>query len=396
MKHIASVILTLICSLSFLSCRPQATAKKEYLNYAVHLSNSQLQHDPQLWMADGVQKPKWDYTQGLMAKAILATYLATHDTAYLDYVYDFADYFINEDGTIKTYKKSDYNIDKVNGGPFLYMLSSIRPEPRFMAAIDTLYQQLLSHPRTTEGGFWHKKIYPHQMWLDGLYMAEPFYAQYAAVHGIQDLYDDIRLQFETIDRHTYNAQTGLNYHGWDEAREQIWADSVTGCSPNFWGRSMGWYLMAMADALDFIPQEHPAFSSIKNLLNRSAANILRYQAPETHLWYQVLDKPDAEGNYLEATCSAIFCYTFAKAANKGYLPQEYKHEAELVFKGLEDNLLVTNTDGTLSLTHCCSVAGLGGKQQRDGSYEYYISEPQRNDDPKGLGPLILAALELAK
>ncbi|MBQ9339448.1 MAG: glycoside hydrolase family 88 protein [Paludibacteraceae bacterium] len=396
MKHVHITILSICIFLFLTACSHKTNTALDYKSYAVKLSNSQLTHDPQLWMADGVKKPKWDYTQGLVAKAVLATYIATGDSAYLRYVYDFADYFINEDGTIKTYKKSDYNIDKVNGGPFLFMLQNLCPEPRFAAAIDTLYQQLLSHPRTTEGGFWHKKIYPHQMWLDGLYMAEPFYAEYASAHGLHDAYTDIQLQFETIDRHTYDSLSGLNYHGWDEAREQIWADSVTGCSPHFWGRSMGWYMMAMADALDFIPAEHPAFSSIKSMLNRSAANILRYQDPDTGLWFQVLDMPQAEGNYQEATCSAIFCYTFAKAANKGYLPKEYKAEAERIFKGIEKHLLINNEDGTLSLTHCCSVAGLGGKQQRDGSYNYYISEPQRNDDPKGIGPLILATLELAK
>ena len=398
MNRICILGLAALAALDFILCSHtnNALSKSYYMSYAVHLSNSQMQHDSQLWKADGVRKPKWDYTQCLMAKAVLSTYLATDDTAYLNYVYDFADYFINEDGTIKTYNKAKYNIDHLNGGPFLFMLNVLRPEPRFAASIDTLYQQILTHPRTSEGGFWHKKIYSHQMWLDGLYMAEPFYAQYALTHGLNEAFDDIQLQFATIDSHTYDPASGLNYHGWDEAREQMWADSVTGCSPNFWGRSMGWYVMAMADALDYIPQEHPAFASIQQLLNRSAANLLRYQDEETHLWWQVLDKPQAEGNYLEATCSAIFCYTFAKAANKGYLPEAYRHEAELIFKGLLDNLIVENTDGTLSLTHCCSVAGLGGKQQRDGSYEYYISEPQRNDDPKGIGPLILATLELAK
>ena len=393
MKRVCRSFVILFSLLFVLgSCSEQ---KDDYLYYAKRFTDSQIKHDPQLWMADGVQKPKWDYTQGLIAKAVTTAYIATGDTAYLNYVRDFADYFIEEDGSIKTYKKSDYNIDRVNGGSFLYVYYSICPEPRIAAAIDTLYCQLLTHPRTTEGGFWHKKIYPWQMWLDGLYMAEPFYCQYAATHGLQEAFDDIQLQFETIDRHTYDSLSGLNYHGWDESKEQTWANKETGCSANFWGRSMGWYVMAMVDVLDNMPEDHPAYQSIKSMLQRSATNLLRYQDEDTHLWYQVLNEQEREGNYIESTCSAIFCYTFAKGANKGYLPESFRAEAEKIFDGIIKNLVIENADGTLSLTHCCSVAGLGGKQQRDGSFEYYISEPQRNDDPKGIGPLILAAIELS-
>lgn len=383
-----------------------------YLDYATRFADSQMAHDPQLWQADGMKKPKWDYTQALIAKAMLQAYQATGKEKYLKYVQEFADYFIHDDGTIETYKKSDFNIDRVNGGSFLYVMNDIQPEERFQKAIDILYDQLKDHPRTNEGGFWHKKIYPHQMWLDGLYMAEPFYCRYAKEHGdslgtfriehpfVQATFNrgywDIILQFSLIDRHTYDLASGLNYHGWDESHEQAWSDSITGCSPHFWGRSMGWYVMAMVDVLDNMPKEHPGYTVLQAMLERSAKNLLKYQDKKTHLWYQVLDKQGEAGNYQEATCSAIFCYAFAKAANQGYLPKCYKKKAQQIFDGLVKNLVVENADGTISLTQCCSVAGLGGKPYRSGSYEYYIGEPIRNDDPKGIGPIIFAALELAK
>lgn len=379
--------------LMFTACQQE---KKYYLGWAERLADSQMVHDPELWQSDGVKAPKWDYTQGLIAKAMLETYKATGKEAYVDYVRGFADYFIQEDGNIVTYKKSQFNIDRVNGGTFLLVMNELFPEHRYEAAMDTLYSQLKDHPRTSEGGFWHKKIYPYQMWLDGLYMGEPFYCAYAKAHNIQEAFSDVQLQFETVDKHTYDVHSGLNYHGWDESKEQQWADSVTGCSPNFWGRAMGWYLMAMCDVLDNMPKEHPGYTSILSMLQRSAETLRHYQDPEKKLWYQVLDCQEKEGNYLEATCSAMFCYAYAKGANQGYLPKEYKQYAKEIFAGIIEHLIIENEDGTVSLTDCCAVAGLGGNPYRDATYEYYIHEKVRNDDPKGIGPLIMACLELAK
>lgn len=389
------LFLTLICSLTLQAKTPKHEPEY-YLSYARLFANSQMAHDPQLWRADRVKQPKWDYTQALIAKAMLQAYQATGDERYFKYVMEFANYFVNDKGEIKTYKMSDYNIDRVNGGSFLFVLNDIQPEKRWQLANDRLFEQLVNHPRTKEGGFWHKKIYPHQMWLDGLYMAEPFYIRYAVEHGMDKGAVDVANQFRIIDRHTYDKRTGLNYHGWDEALEQQWADPKTGCSPNFWSRSMGWYIMAMVDVLDYMPEGEGRQDLLK-MLRRTAKNILKHQDKKSHMWYQLTALPKQQGNYLEATSSAIFCYAFAKAANRGYLPKKYKKEAQKIFDGMVDNVFKFNEDGTISLTNCCSVAGLGGKPRyRDGSVEYYLSEPIVDNDPKGVGPIIFAALELAK
>ncbi len=394
MKRIV-LFLTMLCSLSLFAKTPKHEPVY-YLSYARLFASSQMQHYPELWQTDNVKQPKWDYTQALMGKAMLQAYQATGNEQYLDYALKFADYFISQDGNIKTYKMGDFNIDRVNGGSFLYVLNDIRPEKRWTIANDILFKQLQDQPRTKEGGFWHKKIYPYQMWLDGLYMAEPFYIRYAVEHNMDKGVQDVANQFRLVDAHTYDKKTGLNYHGWDESREQKWADPETGCSPNFWSRSMGWYIMAMVDVLDYMPEGENRDMMLK-LLKRTAKNILKYQDKKSHMWYQLTALPKQEGNYLEATSSAIFCYAFAKAANRGYLPKKYKKEAQKIFDGMVNNVFVMNDDKTISLTNCCSVAGLGGKPRyRDGSVQYYLSEPVIKDDPKGVGPIIFAAIELSK
>lgn len=396
MKRIV-LFIALACSLSMFAKKQPQHESAYYMSYANKFAMSQMVNNPELWMTDRVKQPKWDYTQALMAKAMLQVYQATENKDYLNYVMDFANYFISKDGEIKTYKMEDFNIDRVNGGSFLYVLNDIMPESRWEKANDRLYEQLLKHPRTNEGGFWHKKIYEHQMWLDGIYMAEPFYIRYAVEHDLKEGVDDVVKQFVLIDKHTYNPETGLNYHGWDEAKKQQWANPETGCSPHYWSRSLGWYIMAMVDVLDYMPKDHEGYQIIKDMLNRSAKNLLKYQDKKTHMWYQLTALPNQTGNYLESTSSAIFCYAFAKAANRGYLPASYKEEARKIFDGMVNNVIVFHEDGTISLLNCCSVAGLGGKPKyRDGSAAYYVSEPIVANDPKGIGPIIFAALELAK
>ncbi len=400
MSHAPQFLAAIVvCSLMGCGTRATQEPKTDYLQCAVRIAQSEIRHNPELWMADFLTKPKWDYTQGLIAKAMLETYLVTGDTTYLAYVEAFADFFIQEDGSIRTYDLSKYNLDRVNGGNFLYLLDSIAPQPRYQAAIRLLRSQLATQPRTSEGGFWHKQIYPSQMWLDGLYMAEPFYAHYALWDSTADtdaIFDDVVLQFSVVDKHTLNPATGLNYHGWDESRAQAWADSLTGCSPHTWGRAEGWYVMAICDVLDYLPQDHAGRARLIAILNRVCNALLPYQDPATGMWYQVPDLPEAEGNYTESTCSAMFCYALAKGARMGYLPAEYRTIAARAFDGLWKNAVVANEDGTLSLTRCCAVAGLGGTPYRSGTYDYYIHEKIRDNDPKGIGPLILAALELNK
>lgn len=395
MKHHLLILPLLL--LTFVSClRLTEQTKEYYTGCAVRLAESQMAHNPELWQSDYVKKPKWDYTQGIIANAMLQVFCATHDSAMLHYVQQYADYFIQPDGSILTYKPSDYNIDRVMGGYFLYDLYNINPRPEYLLAIAALREQLNTQPRTSEGGFWHKKIYPHQMWLDGLYMGEVFYARYAVSNRQPELFDDIALQFLTIDRHTHDEVTGLNYHGWDESREQQWADSVTGCSPNFWSRSIGWYEMALVDVLELMPADHPQREALVGILQRVSKALLQYRDADSGMWWQVTNYPGREGNYLESTSSAMFCYAFAKGARLGLLGEEYLTCARETFSGMMKTVARENADGTISLTQCCAVAGLGGNPYRSGTYEYYISETIRDDDPKGIGPLIMAALELAR
>ncbi|MBR1564693.1 MAG: glycoside hydrolase family 88 protein [Paludibacteraceae bacterium] len=395
MKNRLIILLTIVFALLSCSSEPELT-RKDYLAFASCLSRSQMAHNPELWQSDYVKKPKWDYTQGIIANAMLEVYLQTGNNSLLQYVQHFADYFILPDGNIQVYDQQKYNIDHVAGGNFLFTLDQIASKPEYQKAIALLRQQLLTQPRTSEGGFWHKKVYPHQMWLDGLYMGEPFYARYAAAYNQPELFDDIALQFLTVDRHTCDPRTGLNYHGWDESREQQWADSLTGCSPNFWSRSIGWYEMALVDVLELMPADHPQRNALLQIFQRVSKALLNYQDKQTGMWRQLTVFPVGNGNYLESTASAMFCYAFAKGARLGLLPEKYLHYARHTFNGMRRTVIRQNPDSTVSLTQCCAVAGLGGKPYRDGTYRYYVSEPVRDDDPKGIGPLIMATLELAK
>ena len=396
MRKYNIVILSIVAIFCFLATACQQKTDNYYVSQAIKLADSQIAHNPELWQSDFTVKPKWDYTQGLIAEAMLQTYSVSKDTAYLNYVKHYADYFILPDGQIRTYKLSQYNIDRVMGGYFLFDLYKLYPKDEYLAAIELLREQILSQPRTSEGGFWHKYIYPHQMWLDGLYMGEVFYARYAIEKDEIGLFDDIANQFLTIQKHTYDSVTGLNYHGWDEAKEQIWANPETGCSPNFWSRSIGWYMMAMVDVLEMMPKHHPDYNEIKNTFSALSASLIKYQDTDTKMWWQVTNRQGDEGNYIESTASAMFCYSMAKGARIGLIDKSYRQIAKDIFSGIEINMIQSNDDGTISLNNCCAVAGLGGKNNRNGSYQYYISEPIRQDDPKGIAPLIMAAIELSK
>ncbi len=363
------------------------------LEMAVKMADSEMKHFPEPWAVDFNPKPTWNYTQGLIAQAMMKVWKENNNEAYYNYAKWYADKMIDSTGFLSAYKIENYNIDAVNSGKFLFDLYENTKDERYLKVIHQMRDQLRTHPRTSEGGFWHKQRYPHQMWLDGLYMGAPFYAQYAQYFNQPELFDDIVKQFQLVHKYTYNTESGLNYHAWDESKEQKWADPVTGRSPHYWGRAMGWYAMALVDVLDFIPQEHPGRADILKILNQVAEGIKKYQDAETGLWYQVLDQGSREGNYLEATVSSMFTYSLLKAVRKGYISSDYKIVATKAYNGIVENLIKDNCDGTISLTKCCSVAGLGGEPYRDGSYEYYISEPIRDNDPKGVGPFIMASLE---
>lgn len=366
------------------------------LPYSVRMADSEMQRMPDPRLIDFRPKPKWEYTNGLLCLSILRVYQNTGDEKYLQYGKYYADSMITDNGEILTYKLTDYNIDRINPGRLIIELNKIESKDKYLAAIQTLRQQMREHPRTSEGGFWHKKRYPSQMWLDGLYMGSPFLSQYASEFDEPTLFDDVANQFHLIDIHLYDSVKGLYYHGWDESREQKWADPETGLSPHFWGRAQGWFSMAIVDVLDFMPMDHPKRPELIQIANKVAAGIKKYQDPVSGVWYQVLDLGGKEGNYLEASCSSMFTYFLLKAVQNGYIDDSYNEVAIKGYKGILENFIKENEDGTISLTNVCAVAGLGGDPYRDASYEYYIGEPQRDNDPKGVGPFIMASILMEK
>ena len=370
------------------------TMKKEGSELAEKMAESEMKQFPEPWTVDFNPKPVWNYTQGLIAQSMLMVWKETKNEAFYNYAKTYADKLIDASGNISGYKAEEYNIDCMNSGKFLFELYDRTRDERYQKTIVLLRNQLKTQPRTSEGGFWHKQRYPNQMWLDGLYMAAPFYAQYAQVFNEPALFDDVVNQFTVVHKHSYNSKTGLNYHGWDESKQQKWANPETGCSPNFWSRAEGWYAMALVDVLDFLPQNHAGRPKLIEILNQVAVGIRKSQDLKSGLWYQVTDQGGKEGNYLEATGSSMFTYALLKAVRKGYISKEYKAVALKAYSGILNNLITNNSDGTISLTKCCSVAGLGGNPYRDGSYEYYVKEPVRDNDPKGVGPFIMASLEM--
>lgn len=364
------------------------------LQWSIRMADSEMARrgDSLVWKPQG--RARWDYSVGLFTLSLLKLNERSADPRYVQYAKDVIGSFITPEGQIQTYKPEEYNIDHINPGKTVLALYRLTKEERYKKAADLLRKQLDTHPRTSEGGFWHKQRYPHQMWLDGIYMGSPFYAEYLQFSKANGLaLDDVTKQIRLIDKHTYNAKTGLNHHGWDESKQQDWADKTTGVSPNFWGRSMGWYGMALVDVLDFYPKKHPARKEIIALIKKLCDGIIKYQDKTSGLWYQVLDQGTREGNYLEATASCMFVYTMTKAINQGYLSRKDYEPAILQgYRGIIEQLIKKDEKGRISLTRCCSVAGLG--YGRDGSFAYYIKEPVIDNDLKGVGPFILAGLEL--
>ena len=371
------------------------TAKVSGKEMAVKMADSEMKRTPDAQYLDFRPKPKWEYTNGLVCTSFLKLWKATGDKKYYNYAVAYADSMINADGEIKTYKQSDYNIDRVNPGKFLIDLYKETGKENYKVAIRTLRDQMKEHPRTSEGGFWHKKRYPHQMWLDGIYMGSPFLAKYAVNFDEPALFDDVANQIYLIDKYAYDTETGLYYHGWDESREQEWADKETGLSPNFWGRGMGWFAMALVDVLDYMPEDHPKRQMIIDIANKMAAGLVKYQNA-TGLWYQVVNMGKKEGNYLEASASSMFAYFLLKGVEKGYLDQKFAKNGIEAYEGVLKNLIKKEDDGSVSITQVCAVAGLGGDPYRSGTYEYYINEKKRDNDPKAIGPFIMASLEYDK
>ncbi len=339
---------------------------------------------------------RWNYEQGLILEAIYRVYKNTGDKEYFNYIKKNIDYYIQNDGSIKTYKLNDFNIDNVSPGRVLIHLYKETKNEKYKKAADTLRYQMMIHPRTNEGGFWHKKIYPNQMWLDGLYMAQPFLSFYGKEFNEPEILEDVVKQFSLIHKYLKDEKTGLYYHAYDESKQMPWADKSTGKSPNFWGRAMGWFMMAIVDVLDYLPEDHKGRDKLKIILANLTGSLVKFRSDETKLWYQVTDQGSRQGNYIEASASMMYIYSIAKAANKGYIDKKYFDLADESFKEALKTLVKINNEGLVYLNNVVSVGGLGGNPYRDGSFEYYISEPVRVNDFKGYGPLILAALEIEK
>lgn len=356
-------------------------------NWAARMSDSVIKRTPEL-------KHKWEYDNGVIFKGIELVYELTQDHKYLDYIRTNMDFFIEEAGSIRGYMVDEYNIDHVNNGKLLFPLYRATGEERYRIAADLLRQQLMKHPRTSEGAFWHKQIYPYQIWLDGLYMGAPFYAEYIREFADIKDYSDVTQQFKLCYQHTRDPQTGLLYHAWDEKKEQPWCDPETGLSKNFWGRSIGWFVMALVDVLDILPADHEDRDAIIQMLTETMEALMKVQDPDSGVFYQVLNLPDAKGNYLESSASCMILYAVTKGLRKGYLPERYRVKMEQIRKGIIEEFITITEEGLINLNKTCQVAGLGGKDKRDGTYAYYISEPIICNDPKGIGAFILAMAEV--
>jgi len=361
--------------------------------YSVQMAES-LMHTHQDSIQVKLGKPAtWDYEQGLYLKALEWVYQRTGDAKYFTYIQKSINSFVSPSGDIRTYKASEFNSDNITTGRALLFLYQELNTEKYKKAADLLMKQISTQPRTKQGGFWHKDRYPDQMWLDGLYMLEPFYAEYGKITG-QDNWTDIIMQFQLMEKGALDAKTGLLYHAYDHERKQPWANKSTGQSPNFWGRSMGWYMMALVDVLDYMPTNHPKRSILVNQLGRLSAAILKIQDAKTGLWYQVPNFPGRKGNYFEASCANMFVYAIAKGIRKGYLPQNYAGKVSKAYDSILKNFITKDAQGYIHIEKTVSVGGLGGQPYRDGSYEYYLSEPLKTDDLKGAGPFIMASLEM--
>ena len=351
-----------------------------------------------VWNVEKLRQGKpadWNYIDGCMITALLSIAEITGDARYFDFAEGFIDSFVSEDGTIRTYDESKYNLDDVNEGRVLFELYDRTHKEKYKKAAAALRGQLERQPRTPEGNFWHKAIYPNQVWLDGLYMAQPFYALYEKHFGSGDFSDTLR-QIETVRAKMFDEQKKLYYHGYDASRKAFWADPETGRSKNFWLRSIGWFAVSLADLIEIVPAGG-ANDRLRAIFAELMAGVKQYADAETGMYWQVVDQMGREGNYLETSGSCMIAYAMLKGARLGVLDKEYAAQGEKTFRGIVKKYL-SFTDGNLNLGGICLVAGLGpeNNRRRDGSYEYYISEPVVENDAKGVAPFILCYTEIKR
>ena len=393
MKSYSPIKLVLVCMLSFMGVTLMAQTVSRSKPWSVRMAESEMIRTPKGWQLDFSTAPKWNYCHGLVLQSMMDVYDRYGDKKFYDYALAYADTMVQNDGSIMTYKVDDYTFDRLNSGRILFRIYEQEKQEKYKKAMDLLRTQFDGHPRNDDGGFWHKKVYENQVWLDGVYMSMPYYAEYAFRNNDVDVYQDIVNQFRTVAKHTYDAGNDVYRHACDVSKRQKWADPVTGQSQHCWGRAMGWFAMACVDVLDFMPEHEPGREEILATLEKLVKQIKARQDTKTGVWYQVIDRSGDEGNYLEATCSTMFVYTLLKAVRNGYIDPSYKDVAEKGYRGILKEFVKVDENGIVSIEKCCAVAGLGGKNNRSGDYQYYLNEPIRANDPKAVGPFILASLE---
>lgn len=365
------------------------------LKWSERMALSIMKRHPKAWQIDHHEAPKWDYKIGMILTAYEKLHTKTSNPKYFDFIKEYADVMINDSGEFENFNPNDHNIDFINAGKIFFGLYNKTKNPKYLTALKTLRKQFDSHPRTPSGGFWHKKIYPNQMWLDGLYMGQPFYARFNVEHENGDKLDDIAHQFELLHDSTFDKETGLFFHAFDESKEMAWANKETGTAPHIWLRALGWYAMALVDVLDYFPKNHPKTKQLVGYINELSVAITNYQ-DDSGLWFQIPNLPNEPRNYLEASGSSMLIYALAKGVHKGYLPIAFEKVANKGFDGLISKLIKVEDNGEIHITQVCKSAGLGGNPYRDGSYDYYMSEKVVTDNSHGLGAFLLAAIELDK
>ena len=401
--------------------------EKPYKHYSEWMTYSEMKRVPRSYLLDFASKPRWSYVMGIELEAMLDTYLAYGGEKIRNYCQEYTDTMINAKGDIRGYNILEYNLDNIRTGHFVTRMYQQWPEAKNLLAMKTMMKQLQNQPRTiADKVYWHKAIYAYQVWLDGIFMGLPFRcltapitttAKEAKKGAVNKIYDDAVNQLKITYERTLDKKTGLNRHAYDETRKTFWADKESGLSQHCWGRAQGWYSMALIEVLDVLPENYARRQEVIDLLQKDLDAVLKWQDKKTGLWYQVMDSPKRQGNYLESTCSSMFAYVLLKAWNKGYLGTKYRDAGVKAYQGIIDNFIRVNADKTISLTQCCSVAGLGPaatpevekalkkinpkgsvkeNSKRDGSFDYYLSEPIRDNDAKGVGPFIWASLEMEK
>lgn len=379
-----------------------------YKNYSEWLTYSEMKRVPHAYLLDFSSKPKWSYVMGIEMEGMLDTYehYKEGNNAILDYLKEYPAKMIDEKGNITGYKYEDFNLDNVRTAKFILRMHNLFPTKGTEKALKTLFKQLQNQPRTKEGVYWHKAIYANQVWLDGIFMGLPFYCNYAVQtmkpKKAEKYLNDAVDQMVKTDYHTYDEKTQLWKHAWDETHQQFWANKEDGKSQHCWARALGWYVMAMTECLDAMPENYARRQEVIDLLNKAMKSVVKYQDKKTGVWYDVLDVK-SDKNYLESTASSMFAYVLLKGYRKGYLSEEYLKAGVKAYNGILKQFIKVNADKTISLTRCCAVSGLGPgpgpyvkkpNYKRDGSFEYYMSEPIRDNDAKGVGPFIWASLEM--